>query len=186
MDRQAPAGDDLRGKRRVGFPVARARLACALLVLALEPSSAVGQVVVCEVMFDPSGSEFYDEFIEVQNLGPDPVDLSGWRVGDGEETDQILGRRGDPILPGGAFGLILDSGYFEHSTRYDLLPEEAVILTVGDATLGKGGLSNSRPERVVLITSEGDTVAAVTYRVGNVPGHSDEKIHPDGEDDPDN
>ena len=170
----------------MGLPVARARLACALLVLALGPSRAGGQVVISEVMFDPSGSEFYDEFIEVQNLGPDPVDLSGWRVGDGEETDEILARRGDPILPGGAFGLILDSGYFEHSTRYDPLPEEAVILMVGDATLGKGGLSNSRPERVVLIAAEGDTVAAVAYRVGNVPGHSDEKIQPGGGDAPDN
>ncbi len=144
------------------------------------------QVILSEVMFDPSGSEFYDEFIEIQNLGEQPVDLKGWRLGDGEETDEIVPREGATLLQAGAFGLVLDAGYFAHSTRYAPLPEEALILTVEDATLGKGGLGNARPERVVLIAPSEDTIASMTYRVGNRPGHSEEKIDPRAGDGPEN
>ena len=144
------------------------------------------QVVISEVMFDPSGSEFYDEFIEIQNLGEEPVDLEGWRVGDEAETDEIVARGKPALLGAGAFGLILDAGYCEHSTRYDPLPEDALILTVEDATLGKGGLSNSGPERILLVAQSGDTVAAMTYRVGNPPGYSEEKIDPWSDDGPEN
>ena len=55
------------------------------------PTPLWGQVVLSEVMFDPAGSEFYDEFVEVQNVGDQAVDLTGWRVGDGEETHIIEG-----------------------------------------------------------------------------------------------
>ena len=73
---------------------------------------ARGQVALSEVMFDPSGSEFADEFIEVHNLSDRAVDLAGWRVGDEAETDEIVPRGGGLLLPGGAFGLILDADYF--------------------------------------------------------------------------
>ncbi|MDA0746348.1 MAG: lamin tail domain-containing protein [bacterium] len=145
-----------------------------------------GQVVLSEVMFDPSGSEFYDEFIEVQNLGSDPVDLAGWWVGDADEVDEMVPRRGSGLLAPGAFGLILDSGYFEHSTQYDPLPEGVVVFTVPDATLGEGGLSEARAERVLLISAAGDTVGDVRYRIGNRPGFSEEKVDPAGGDGPEN
>ena len=174
----------MRDGRR--YPVGRvdAWVGCLAVLGILGPVD--GQVVVSEVMFDPSGSELYDEFIEIQNVGDKAVDLSGWRVGDGEDIDEILPRDGGRVLRPGAFGLVLDSGYFKHSKTYDPLPEEALILTVEDATLGREGLSNSRPEQVLLISASGDTVAAMTYRVGNLPGHSEEKVDPEGGDAPEN
>ncbi len=143
---------------------------------------AAGQVVISEVMFDPSGSEFYDEFIEIRNTGGEPVDLAGWRAGDGDEADALVFESDDTVLQPGAFGLILDSGYFVHSTHYDPLPASALILTVTDATLGNSGLSNSTPERIVLVSSSGDTVGAMVYTTGNKPGFSEEKIDPTGGD----
>ena len=143
---------------------------------------AAGRVVISEVMFDPSGSEFYDEFIEIRNTGAEPVDLAGWRAGDGDEADALVFESDDTVLQPGAFGLILDSGYFVHSTHYDPLPASALILTVADATLGNSGLSNSTPERIVLVSSSGDTVGAMVYTTGNKPGFSEEKIDPTGGD----
>ena len=46
-------------------------------------------IILTEVMFDPVGSEYYDEFVEFYNLSStDSVDLSGWQIGDGEGFDQ--------------------------------------------------------------------------------------------------
>ncbi len=159
----------------------------AALLLAVMTScvGAEGRVVISEVMFDPSGSEFYDEYIEIQNTGSEPVDLAGWLAGDGDEADELVFEN-ETVLQPGAFGLILDSGYFAHSTRYDPLPPSALILTVADATIGNSGLSNSAPERIVLVSSTGDTVGAMVYTTGNKPGYSEEKVDPAGDDGPDN
>ena len=157
-----------------------------LLSVLISWGRAECRVVISEVMFDPSGSEFYDEYIEIQNTGDGPVDLAGWKTGDGDEADELVFEGGGSVLQPGAFGLILDAGYFANSTRYDPLPASALILTVSDATLGNSGLSNSAPERVVLVSSSGDTVGAMVYTTGNRPGFSEEKIDPEGGDGPDN
>ncbi len=158
----------------------------ALLAVLISWGRAESRVVISEVMFDPSGSEFTDEYIEIQNTGDEPVNLAGWKAGDGDEADELVFEGGGSLLPPGAFGLILDAGYFANSTRYDPLPASALILTVSDATLGNSGLSNSAPERVVLVSSSGDTVGAMVYTTGNRPGFSEEKIDPAGGDGPDN
>ncbi len=167
------------GTRRVAGSIV------VFLAVMISCARAEGRVVISEVMFDPSGSEFYDEFIEIQNTGSEPVDLARWMAGDGDEADGLVFEGGSVLQPG-AFGLILDSGYFAHSTRYDPLPPSALILTVADATIGNSGLSNSTPERIVLVSSAGDTVGVMVYTTGNKPGFSEEKVDPDGGDEPEN
>ena len=145
-------------------------------------------VVLSEVMFDPLGSEFYDEFIEIYNISPtDSVDLSGWKVGDEESWDRIVSAGEGTLLAPGQFGLILDSGYWGHSTSYDsLIPGAALVLTIDGASFGRSGLTNSKPHTVRLQNAAGEIVAAYTYTIGNPPGHSDEKIDLNGGDRPDN
>ncbi len=138
------------------------------------------QVILTEVMFDPAGSESTDEFVEIYNAGAVPVDLSGWRLGDGTSTDAILpADSADLTLLPGQFGIILDPNYFTvPSTTYDsLIPPEALLLTVESSTFGSGGLSNSTAEVVMLINAGGDTVQQYRYSLGNPSGFSDEKIH---------
>ena len=191
MDGQARAGYDMNVYSPGPTPRTRCSGSAAagfivFLALLISWGRAEGRVVISEVMFDPSGSEFYDEYIEIQNIGDGPVDLAGWRAGDGDEADELVFQGGGSLLQPGAFGLILDAGYFAHSTRYDPLPASALILTVSDATLGNSGLSNSAPERVVLISSSGDTVGVMVYTTGNKPDFSEEKVNPAGGDGPDN
>lgn len=175
--------------RRTGIPLTGtgwvAGGIAVLLAVMISCAGAAGRVVISEVMFDPFGSEFYDEFIEIQNTGSQPVDLAGWMAGDGDEVDGLVFVDGSVLLPG-AFGLILDSGYFAHSARYDPLPPSALILTVADATIGNSGLSNATPERIVLVSSAGDTVGVMVYTTGNKPGFSEEKVDPHGGDEPEN
>ena len=109
---------------RCGRPVAGGFI--VLLAALISWGRAESRVVISEVMFDPSGSEFYDEYIEIQNTGDGPVDLAGWKAGDGDEADELVFEGGGSLLQPGAFGLILDAGYFANSTRYDPLPASAV------------------------------------------------------------
>ena len=163
---------------RHGWPLA----ASVLLGLLLSSAPAPAQVILSEIMFDPSGSEFYDEFIEIQNTSDSAVDLFGWRIGDADETDELTPMGDSAVLEAGDFALVLDSGYPSHSNRYDPLPEGLLLLTVDDAAFGSGGLSNSSPEPVILISADGDTIAQRTYSTGNRSGQSDEKIDPLGGD----
>ena len=153
------------------------KLAFFLLLFA-NAEIVLSQIRLSEIMFDPIGSEYYDEFIEIQNRSvSDTVDLSGWRIGDEKSLDFITDAGFGLRMAPGQFGLILDSGYFKHSTIYDsLIPPDALILTISDNSFGSGGLSNSTPETVSLVNVSGDTVDAYRYSLDNSSGFSDEKI----------
>ena len=150
------------------------KIGCIALFLCALTHAAEAQVVINEIMFAPSGSEFFDEYIELFNAGDRAVDLTGWRIGDDEETNALVGDA--MVLAPGAYALVMDAGYNAHSTHYDPLPDTALNLTVDSATLGHNGLSNVHAERILLIAAAGDTVAAATYQPGNPLGISEEKI----------
>lgn len=158
-----------------------------LLFLVWQAESARGAVVLSEVMFDPAGSEFYDEFVEVFNASEtEPVDLGGWTIGDGSEEDGIEAVEEGTTLGPRQFGLIMDPGYLEKSATYDPLREDVLVLTIDDGAFGKSGWSNGTPEPVILRNAYGDTVATYVYSIGNRPGRSDEKIRLEGGDGPEN
>ncbi len=160
----------------------------SITFLVFFPVLCFAQVILSEIMFDPSGSEYYDEFIEIYNTSEtDTVDLSGWQISDGTGSDFIIAHFEGTKLAPGQFAVILDPGYFTSSDQYDsLIPENALILTIDNSTFGSGGLSNSTPETIILINSAGDTVARYMYSIDNEPGHSDEKIQMTDDDSPDN
>jgi len=139
-------------------------------------------------MFDPSGSEYYDEFIEIYNTSTtDSVDLAGWQISDGSGDDLIIAIENGNILGPQQFGLILDPGYFQNSTHYDnLITAQALILTIDNNTFGSSGLSNSSSEPVILTSGNGDTIATYFYSLDNEPGFSDEKIDLFAGDNPEN
>ena len=159
-----------------------------IIILGLLAHGTVpAEVVLTEVMFDPLGSDYHDEYVEILNADrSESVDLSGWMIGDGREVDAVTPASDGAVLAPGQYGLILDPGYFESSGAYDPLPVDALLLTIRDSAFGSGGWSNSSPEPVILIDADGDTVASYTYSIGNKPGHSDEKIAIDGGDGPQN
>ena len=75
---------DLAAAARDGVMIPLA-LSIVLVVGWSNPMSAT--VRLTEIMSDPDGSEVSDEFVEFRNVGSSPVDLTGWRVGDGESVD---------------------------------------------------------------------------------------------------
>jgi hypothetical protein len=154
------------------------------LILMFASSISSAQVVLTEIMFNPSGNENADEFIEIYNNGTAAINLACWMISDGTGADSLRALDDGLTLPPGRFGLILDPGYFDdESDTYDgLIPDSAFVVTISNSTFGNGGLSNSSAETVSLINANGDTVSKYTYSIDNEDGYSDEKIVPWGGD----
>ena len=168
-------------------PAFHATLALIGILYACAPVSAAQDIVITEVMFNPDGDENAREYVEVMNRSDTGVSLAGWLIGDGAAWDEIIPvAGGNPILPAGAYALILDPDYFTVDDPYPDIPPETPLFTVEDKALGSRGLSNSAAEPVSIITAAGDTASVVHYDIDCPPGHSWERIMPDGGDGPDN
>ncbi len=140
--------------------------------------NAGAQVTFSEVMFDVVGSDAHDEFIEIYNLSAgETVDLSGWKLSDSLAEDDIVDAGSGLLLKPGRFAVILDGSYWANSDTYqDIIPNEALIVTIDDYALGNGGLTNSKGKRLSLIDSGGKIIDTYRYSPDNQPGYSDEKI----------
>ncbi|MFC1555198.1 lamin tail domain-containing protein, partial [candidate division KSB1 bacterium] len=113
------------------------------------------------------------------NCGDQVINLKNWIVTDGSGKDNIIGKNQGTSLFPGEYALILDPDYFLNSSLYDsLIPENTLILTIGNNTFGSRGFSNSTAERISIISETGDTVSSYIYTTDNLNGHSDEKMIP--------
>lgn len=146
------------------------------VVVGLLVAPSMAQVVLTEVLANPSGSEHHEEFVEVSNVGADSVDLAGWRIGDGDELDAIVDAGWGTILAPGRRAVILDASYFGNSAVYDSVREWARIVTIEDRAFGRAGWSNAAPETVLLQAPDGTVADSLLYDPGDAPeGHSWER-----------
>ena len=147
------------------------------LIATLYAGTASGDVVLSEVMYDPTGPESHDEYVEVVNTSVrERVDLTGWCVGDGDELDLLRDTGAGMVLDPGQRGLILDSSYFGQSTTYDSMRTGALMLTIDDRAFGRGGWSNSSRESVILCDAQGVAEGSFAYEPQGLPGLSWEKV----------
>lgn len=141
------------------------------------PAFIQAQVCLNEVMFNPSGPESSDEFVEVLNFSADSVNLNGWQIGDGLDSDYLTDSGNGLLLAPNQYGLILDSDYFENSTAYDaLIPACCLVCTIKGSTFGSSGFSNSESEKVTLYDDSGAVVDQHCYSLGIPPGYSEERV----------
>jgi hypothetical protein len=131
---------------------------------------AKGTVVINEIHHDPDVKTELAEFIELHNTGAEPVDLSGWVIGDAVTFTFPDGSK----LDGGGFVVVA------HNTAQ-------FKAKFGGSPLGPwlGKLDNDG-ERIELRDATGQLTDRVRYRlgfpwpiVGDPPGYSIELIHPD-------
>ena len=105
-------------------------------------------VVINEIMYHPSSDNDLEEFIELANVGENPVDLSGWRFGSGIDfTFPAI-----TLQPGGFLVVAADVASFEAAYG-------AIENVVGGWS---GRLSNSG-ERLRLFEINGIEVDDLTY-----------------------
>ncbi|HEX3800331.1 MAG TPA: lamin tail domain-containing protein [Verrucomicrobiae bacterium] len=134
---------------------------------------------ITELMYEPNGGSSF-EFIELQNIGPTNVDMSGYSFG----GVTYVFPNGTILAPGGVMVISSSGNPAAFAARY---PGLVVAGMYG------GSLSNSG-QRVALLDQNGNTVIAVNYNnaagwpVGAAGGgYSLEIINPNGDpDDPAN
>ena len=135
----------------------------------LDPVTGV-TLAITEVMANPL-DEDTGEFVELYNYGDKAVDVSGFRLSDGDAEDNVWGFGGGPaIVPPGAYAVILDA---EYAGEYDI-PAGAVLLTTDNTTIGNGLSTND----TVVLRSESAAVIVDSFMFPFNPGNgiSAEKI----------
>ena len=156
---------------------------CVLAWFSGIAGSSAQDVVISEIMFNPDGDENAREYVEIFNRSNSPRSLEGFFISDGQAFDILVPAGGSGWLLGpGGYALIFDPDYFSGNDFYPV-PEEAAVFTVPGATIGDRGLSNSVAETISLVSASGDTVSQVTYDLSCPPGHSWERVLPEGGDD---
>ncbi len=115
-------------------------------------SDYAGLLLINEVMANPE-TESTGEFVELVNVGPDPIDLAGMILYDGDADDPLEGYSDptDTVLDAGGYALILDAGYAGEYT----IPSGTLLLTTDDNAICSG-LATSDP--IELYDSDGVTL----------------------------
>jgi Lamin Tail Domain len=106
--------------------------------LPFQTPGAIPPVVITEVLANAAGPEPAQEFVELRNLGAEPVPLDGLSIGDGRGSDALPAE----TLPPGAYALVVTSSYDPHGGA-DPAPRAGTLLLRVDARIGTDGLSNS-------------------------------------------
>jgi hypothetical protein len=146
------------------------------------PYAYSDSLIINEIMFNPNGNENAREYVEIMNLSDVPVSLEGCRIGQGDSFDTISQKHGSWIVPPDGYALIIDPDYFSAGEPYLGIPDSISQFTVQDKAIGSGGLLNTNPRPVYLLSARGDTLSAINYSSKCPPGHSWERMLPQGSD----
>jgi len=151
-------------------------------------------VILNEVLAN-SLDEDTGEFVELFNRGLEPIDLSGWRLADAADTNDLIEEYTGPgdwglagtILPPGGYALIVDPEYAgEYTDFLDAYadPDGTLLLTIGkDTTIGNG-LTNAGD--TIRLGPQGNWLAVFGWGSDPGQGVSWEKITPQAGDEPGN
>lgn len=121
-------------------------------------------VVISELMYNPNSSENdgFGEWIELANLGPGSVDVSGWTIDDEDSLDWAPIPSGTPSLPPGGV-IVVHNDQIESSVFRDRwsVPADAEVVGVSWGSLSNG--PNPTSEIIVLADAQGIQQDQVNY-----------------------
>ncbi|MCF6239247.1 MAG: lamin tail domain-containing protein, partial [Candidatus Marinimicrobia bacterium] len=149
------------------------KISLVLLAICMQASD----IRISEVMSNPQGSEYENEFIEIYNPSDHVIYINGWILSDGNGIDTLTHLSGPlGILPIN-YGLILDPGYsFELGPYLDLIPDSTPIYTLAtDASFGSGGLANSG-ESVIIYNPDTSEFSQMSWSSASDNGFSWERV----------
>ncbi len=149
------------------------KISLVLLAIYLQASD----IQVSEVMSNPSGSEYENEYIELYNNSESVMHINGWLISDGNGVDSLSHLSGPNEIPAYSYALIMDPGYDYVSGPYlNLIPDSVSVYTIStDASLGSGGLSNSGES--IIITRPDSTIATqMSWSSSTSNGYSWERV----------
>jgi hypothetical protein len=101
------------------------------------PSAAAPKVVINELLPDPRGVAADQEFVELLNASPSPVDLDGWTL-DANGDCALAG-----VLPPGGLHVVSDDPLIRDSACAPSLPGTGGTVTLRDGPPGSGAVIDS-------------------------------------------
>ncbi|MCX7725262.1 MAG: gliding motility-associated C-terminal domain-containing protein [Chitinispirillaceae bacterium] len=131
-----------------------------ILLLLLSVNNTNAQLIISEIYRDPSGKESdlcagaSHEFIELLNMGPQPIPIENLFITNGIEADSVIAVStfieinknciyNARVIPVGKIAIILDPDYLdavkELSCGFDL-PDSVILLQCSDRAFGVSGL----------------------------------------------
>jgi hypothetical protein len=117
--------------------VDRAGNAAESAPLAWQTPAALPPLAITEVLANPLGPEPAQEWVELRNLGTEPVPLDGLGLADSRSADPLPAATLEP----GAYALVVTSAY-DPANGADPPPRAGTQLLRVDGRLGADGLSN--------------------------------------------
>jgi len=152
------------------------RLCLIMLTISLSASN----IRISEVMANPQGSEYENEFVELYNYSEHVMYINGWVLSDGTGVDTLMHWSGPTGIPPFGYAVILDPSYnFASGPYHDIMPDSTPLYTIStDATLGSGGLSNSA-ESVIIRSPDTSMVSWMSWSRATDNGYSWERVSVD-------
>jgi hypothetical protein len=123
----------------------------AAVALHLPPRAP--RLVITEVLGNPAGSEYTQEFVEVKNLEAEPVSLAGFSIADKTGSDVLP----DLEVPAGGFALLVAATFVLDDGK-DPVPRDGTVIVPLSGRIGADGLTNSG-EGVRLVSKDGVVVS---------------------------
>lgn len=110
-------------------------------------------LVITEVLANPAGSEYTQEFVELYNYGDASLSLLGLSLADSAGADAL----GDVTLPPKSFALVVASA-FDDSGALDPRAAPGSLLVRVEGRIGRDGISNGG-EPITLRNAQGAVVS---------------------------
>jgi hypothetical protein len=109
-------------------------------------------LAITEVLANPSGPEATQEFVELQNLGSEPLSLAGLTIEDATGSDPLPGVT---LLPR-AFAVVVPAAYDLYDGR-DPAPRPGAVVVRVEGRIGRDGIGNAG--EVVRLRRGGEVVS---------------------------
>jgi hypothetical protein len=122
-------------------------------VLALHLPPKIPRLVITEVLGNPAGSEYTQEFVELKNLEAEPVSLAGMLIQDKTGSDVLP----DLAVPAAGFALVVAATFVVDDGK-DPVPRDGTVIVPVSGRIGADGLSNDG-EPVRLVSGDGAVVS---------------------------
>ncbi len=130
------------------------------VVIALVPVAS-GEVVITEWMHNGLGSGSTGEFVEFTNIGPDPVDMTGWSFDDDSRAPGTVSLSAFGVVAPGQSVILTD----ETAAVFAQIWTLSSVTIIGDNTANLG-----RNDEINLYDAGGTLVDRLTYGDETFPG----------------
>jgi hypothetical protein len=154
-----PRPTDILRKNAAALPACTAALA-----LLLHGACAASTVAITEFLVDPSGTDLFNEWVEVFNYGTEAVDVSGWTLKDNSSAAYTFPT--GTSIPSGGYLVIAQNGAAFTARWLDGVADARVLSTVTTTdpeVNGRFQLNNGAPGDGLYLR---DATSALVWSLG--------------------